>query len=140
MNPTTTYFERLGGEKALRAIIASFTETVFDDVMIGFLFAGKNQARITEMEYQHAASFLGAPVAYSGRPIRAVHRKLPILGGHFARRRKILENTLLAFEVDADIREGWLSHVNSLREEVLGPDQTTDDCDHEAAMKWNEGS
>ena len=133
-------FDLIGGEQALRAIISAFTEAVFKDVMIGFLFDGKNHARITEMEYQHAAAHLGGPVTYSGRPIGEVHRRLPILGGQFARRRKILENTLVAFDVDQGVQTRWLENVDSLRETVLGPGQTTDDCDHEAAMKWNRRS
>jgi len=124
-----TDYDRLGGEPVLRQIIAAFTEAVFKDVMIGFHFHGKNHARIVEMEFQHAAEYLGGPVKYKGRSMRAVHRPLPILGGQFARRRKILENTLIAFQVDEEIRVRWLSHVDGLREEVLGPGRTTDECD-----------
>ena len=36
-----------------------FVDRVFADVMIGFIFAGKNRDRIREMEYQLAAEQLG---------------------------------------------------------------------------------
>ena len=128
-------FERIGGERVLRKIIADFTAAVFSDVMIGFLFDGKPKPRIVEMEYRHAAQFLGANVVYNGRSIREAHKASPIMGGHFLRRRKILENTLLSYNIDDSIRERWLSHVDSLREDVLGPGQHVDDCDHESQSR-----
>ena len=42
----TTDFDRIGGEPALRALIADFTARVYDDVMIGFLFDDKNKRRV----------------------------------------------------------------------------------------------
>ena len=139
MSDETTEFSRIGGEVALRAIIRSFTDTMFNDVMIGFHFMGKDLDRIREMEYQHAAAYLGGPVEYTGRPLGQAHKKVHILGGQFARRKKILENTLEQHGVDEAIRKRWLDHVESLRDQILGPEQTTDDCDHEAALRWNKG-
>ena len=124
-------FELVGGERGLRAIIAEFTQAVFDDVMIGFLFEGKPKRRIVEMEYRLSAEQLGGPVRYDGRSMSAAHGKLPIMGGHFLRRRKILENTLVAHRVDAGVIERWLGHVDALRDEVLGQGVSADDCNHE---------
>ena len=69
-----TPFEQLGGEAKLRAVIDTFIERVFADRMIGFFFRSADKARIKEMEYQLAASFLGANVEYGGRPLDQVHR------------------------------------------------------------------
>jgi truncated hemoglobin YjbI len=124
-------FDRVGGEARLRELIGTFTAKVYQDAMIGFLFHGKDQERITEMEYRHAAQFLGGPVVYDGRPIGQVHRKLPIMGGHFLRRRKILENTLLAYDIPEDIRQSWLAHVDSLASAVLGKSTSPGECDHD---------
>ena len=61
-----TYFEEIGGELALSALIDEFVERVCSDTMIGFLFGRVNRERLKRMEYEHAAQFLGAPVAYWG--------------------------------------------------------------------------
>lgn len=108
-------YERLGGEAALHAIIDDFVERVFGDVMIGFFFRGIEQKHLRELEYQHAAEHLGGPVHYRGRPLREVHAKHPIRGGHFDRRKQILRETLEAHSVPADIAEAWLAHTESLR-------------------------
>lgn len=124
-------YERVGGETGLREIIADFVARLFDDVMIGFMFTGRSRERLAEMEFQLAAQQLGGPWSYSGRAIGAVHAPLPIMGGHFARRRKILENTLTAHGVDPDITGRWLAHVDSLRDVVLGHGVDAAHCDHD---------
>ncbi|HYA28615.1 MAG TPA: group 1 truncated hemoglobin [Acidobacteriota bacterium] len=108
-------FERLGGEKKLRALIDTFIDRVFDDRMIGFFFRNADRGRIKEMEYQLAAEFLGAGIKYTGRPLGKVHSNHPIMGGHFARRRQILKETLESFVVPDEIKTLWLEHTDALR-------------------------
>jgi hypothetical protein len=44
-------FDRIGADK-LRAVIEDFYARIFDDVMIGFLFAGKDRRRLIDKEYE----------------------------------------------------------------------------------------
>ena len=113
-----TLFEKLGGESRLRAIIDAFVDRVFDDRMIGFFFRNADRRRIKEFEYQLAANFLGADTEYRGRPLGKVHANHPIMGGHFDRRRKILEETMADHDVDPEVREAWIRHTLALREQV----------------------
>ena len=124
-------FEKLGGESGLRAIVNAFIDRVFEDRMIGFFFRNADRARIKEMEYQLAASFLGADIKYTGRPLGKVHVNHPIMGGHFARRRQILKETLEAYQVPEEILAAWLQHTDSLRP-LITP-ETGSDCDPIAA-------
>lgn len=111
-------FEKLGGERRLRAIIDTFVDRVFDDRMIGFFFRNADRRRIKEFEYQHAAKFLGADVEYQGRPLGKVHANHPIMGGHFARRRQILSETLDSYEVAPEIKQALLRHTDALRNQI----------------------
>ncbi|MDD9933770.1 MAG: hypothetical protein OXT09_09210 [Myxococcales bacterium] len=111
-------FERLGGEAKLRPLIDDFVDRVFDDVMIGFFFRSASRERIKRFEYEHAAQFLGAEIEYGGRPLRQAHARQPIMGGQFARRMRILEQTLSAHGVPEDIAQAWLAHNRDLREEI----------------------
>ena len=74
----STLFDDLGGEPVLRRIIDRFVDRVFDDVMIGFFFRNARKERIKQKEYEHAAQHLGAPIAYTGRPLDEAHRAHPI--------------------------------------------------------------
>jgi len=130
---TLTPFERLGGEAKLRAVIDTFIDRVFADRMIGFFFRSADKARIKEMEYQLAASFLGANVEYGGRPLEQVHRKFPIMGGHFARRRQILKESIEAHGVADEIKQLWLDHTDSLRP-LITPESDAG-CDPMAARE-----
>lgn len=111
-------FERLGGEPVLRGVIDAFVDRCFDDMMIGFHFRGADRERVKRFEYQHAASFLGAPVAYEGRPLAKAHGPHNILGGQFMRRRQLLLDTARAHGLPADVIERWLAHQDSLRGEI----------------------
>jgi truncated hemoglobin YjbI len=124
---TPSYFEQLGGEPVLRKIINDFIDRVFADRMIGFFFLRAPKDRIKEMEYQLAAGFLGAELEYRGQPLDKVHAKHPIMGGHFARRRQILKETLEYHGVAESIREAWLQHTDALRPLITA--QAASECD-----------
>lgn len=95
--------------------------------MIGFFFRRAVRERIKEMEYQLAAGFLGAGLEYRGPPLDKVHAKHPIMGGHFARRRQILKETLESHNVPEAIQEAWLQHTDALRPLITA--QTGSECD-----------
>ncbi len=99
----------------MRAVIDQFVDRVVSDLMIGFMFARVDRARLKRFEYQHAAEHLGGPVRYEGRPLSAAHRPHRIMGGQFLRRREVLRQVLVEHRVAADIRDRWLAHVDSLR-------------------------
>ncbi len=110
-----SYFEQLGGEVALRKIIDRFVDRIVDDVMIGFFFRDVDRDRLKQLEYEFAASHLGAGAQYTGRPLDTAHRKHPIMGGQFNRRLKILEKILDEFDVPVAVRDHWLAHNERLR-------------------------
>jgi hemoglobin len=122
-----SHFDQLGGELELRKIIDTFIDRVFADRMIGFFFRKADKDRIKQMEYQLAASFLGAGIEYQGRPLAQAHARHPIMGGHFARRKQILKETLELYEVAENIKEVWLKHTEDLRPLITG--QRGSGCD-----------
>jgi hemoglobin len=126
-------FEKLGGEQKLREIIDTFIDRVFDDRMIGFFFRHADRARLKQFEYQLAAQFLGAPVEYQGRPLDLAHAKHPIMGGHFARRRQILKETLEFYRVPEEIMRVWLEHTDALRSLITSQSEST--CDPVAVRR-----
>lgn len=130
--PASSPFERLGAV-ALTAIVDDFVDRVCGDTMIGFFFRAVDRDRLKRLEFQFAARALGATdVAYEGRPLRAAHAAHPIRGGQFARRTRILADTLRDHGVAADIQQTWLAHVEKLRGQITGEDDAT--CDPPAAV------
>lgn len=117
-----SFFDQMGGEPVLRAVINDFIDRVFDDVMIGFFFRNASRERIKEMEYQLAAEMLGAPLTYSGRPLDRAHQRHRIMGGQFARRTTILEETLRDHGVADAIAQALLDHNERLRPLITSND------------------
>ncbi len=112
-------FNLIGPER-LRAVIVDFYQRVFDDIMIGFMFIGKDRQHLIEREYEFTAQFLGGPVVYTGRPIKQAHAKTPIFGGHFERRLQILRNTMADHQIDAEVVASVVEHQQALRSLVTG--------------------
>ena len=131
MSKDPAVFDRIGGD-ALRAVIVDFYDRVFDDIIIGFLFAGKDKARLVEMEWQFTAKFLGADLPYRGRSMPEAHKRVPILGGHFERRLQILRNTMADHHVDPDVQKAWIDHQLAMRALVTGDKGS--ECDHDQAV------
>lgn len=111
-------FDRIG-EPALRAVITDFYARVFRDVMIGFMFQGKDRQHLIDREYELTAALLGAPgVTYTGRPMRPAHAQLTIFGGHFERRLQILREALRDHAVDPEVQQAWIDHHLALRGQI----------------------
>jgi hemoglobin len=111
-------FDRIG-EAQLRAVITDFYGRVIPDVMIGFMFRGKDRQHLIDREYELTAALLGAPgVTYTGRPMRAAHAQHTIFGGHFERRLQILRETLRDHRVDPDVQAAWIDHQLALRAQI----------------------
>ncbi|HEX4452190.1 MAG TPA: group 1 truncated hemoglobin [Kofleriaceae bacterium] len=113
-----TAFDQIGAE-TLRAVLADFYDRVFADVMIGFLFQGKDKARLIQLESELASRMLGASdVTYTGRPMRVAHAQSPIFGGHFERRLQILRETLRDHDIDPEVQRVWIEHTEALRSQI----------------------
>jgi hemoglobin len=106
------------GEPKLRAVITDFYSRIFGDVMIGFLFEGKNRQHLIDREVEFTAGFLGGDMKYTGRPMRTAHAASPIFGGHFERRLQILRETLRDNAVDPDVQQVWIDHTLALRAQI----------------------
>ena len=121
-------YEQAGGMDTLRAVIEDFYDRVFDDVMIGFFFRDAAKARLVEKELELAAGLLGAQgVTYTGEPLKQAHARHPIMGGHFERRKQLLDDTIRDHGLPEAVREEWIAHTELLR--PLVTDYEGGDCE-----------
>lgn len=112
-------YDDIGGEQGLRRVLRTLYDRLFDDPMVGFLFAGKDKDALIEHQLWFTAKFLGGPSRYEGRSLPDAHAALPILPGHFDRRHQILKQVLEQHGVPAHVRDEWLRVDRSLRHAVL---------------------
>ncbi|MCB9680917.1 MAG: group 1 truncated hemoglobin [Alphaproteobacteria bacterium] len=108
-------WDELGGETGVRALVQAFVDRVFDDMIIGFLFVGKDRDRIVQHELELASVHLGGPLGYRGRPIGPLHRALRINAGQFRRRLAVLRTVLRERGVAEEVVSRWVAHDQRLQ-------------------------
>jgi hemoglobin len=114
-----TPYEAIGGESKVRAVLRALYDKLFDDPMVGFLFAGRDKEHIVEEQVAFTCRFLGGHQRYTGKPLPLAHAALPLLPGHFDRRHHLLEQVLSEQNVPEEVRGAWLQIDESLRPSVL---------------------
>jgi len=112
-------FDEVGGEAGLRRVLRTLYDRLFDDLMIGFFFAGKDKEKLIEHQLWFTARFLGGPSRYEGRSLPDAHASLPILPAHFDRRHQILREVLEAEHVPQAVRDEWLRVDQSLKHAIV---------------------
>jgi hemoglobin len=112
-------YDDIGGEAGIRAVLQSLYDKLFADIMVGFLFAGKDKAQLVEHQVWFTARFLGGPSRYTGRSLPDAHAALPLLPGHVDRRHHLLKQTLAECNVPPRVAEEWLRVDASLKPAVL---------------------
>jgi truncated hemoglobin YjbI len=127
--PMASLFEQVGGMDGLRAVLRSFYDAVFADVMIGFHFRKADKERLIEKGAELTARILGAShIQYTGMAIPEAHHKHPILGGQFERRMVLLQEAMDAHKVPPAVQDAWLDHTRALRPQVTR--DAGSGCDH----------
>lgn len=112
-------YDDIGGEPGIRTVLQTLYDALFEDMMVGFLFAGKDKQHLIEQQVRFTARFLGGPARYTGKPLPEAHASLPLLAGHFDRRHHLLRLALESHRVPAHVAAEWLRIDQSLRGSVL---------------------
>ena len=116
---STSLYDEIGGEEGLRRVLQTLYDRLFDDVMIGFFFAGKDKEKLIEHQVWFTARFLGGPNRYEGKSLPDAHAALPILPAHFDRRHQVLREVLEAQGVPEAVRAEWLRVDASLKHAIV---------------------
>ena len=67
-------FEQVGGMDGLKAVLRTFYDHVFSDVMIGFHFIKADKERLIQKEAEFTAQILGAThIPYTGKGMVKAH-------------------------------------------------------------------
>ncbi len=112
--------EELGGEDAARTLVRDFYDRLFDDIIIGFLFAKSDKEALVESQLEWIQTNLGDRSGnYAGPSIRNAHAHLPITTGMFDRRHQILAEVLAEHDAPSHVVEAWLALDIKLRDNVV---------------------
>lgn len=117
-------FQRIGGAVAVEAAVKLFYEKVMGDGSLAGFFEGVDMHRQRKMLNDFMSMALGGPNSYSGRTLRAAHKRLVNEKGlgneHFDAVAGHLVATLNELKVPADMIDEAVSIVGGTRDDVLG--------------------
>lgn len=115
-------YERIGGEKAVAAAVDIFYNKVKNDNILSPFFDGIDMQSQRKMQQSFLTYAFGGPNNYSGRGLRAAHKRPAQLGltdKHFDKVAQHLEGTLLELNVPYDLIQEVMGIAGGTRSEVL---------------------
>lgn len=95
-----TLYERIGGEKAIAAVINEFYNRMLQDDRVNHHFVGTNMERLRNHQITYFMSYaLGGPKKYEGSTLRAAHAGLQISSEEYEIAIKHLNSSLRKYNV-----------------------------------------
>lgn len=122
-DPDKSVYEQIGGEPAMDAAVKLFYEKVLADAHIARFFDQIDMDRQLKKQKRFLTMVTGGPNRYTGRSMRAAHRKLVEKQGlddsHFDHVAMHLEATLTELGVPAELVAVVMEKAGGLRDDVL---------------------
>ena len=104
---------------AIYQVLVEFYDRVYQDVMIGYLFAPFDQEVLIEKQLEFTLSLFGKAV-YTGKGLGEAHKPLKLRSGHLRRRQVILAQVLVDLQVPDEFKSHWLKSEERVLNPVLG--------------------
>lgn len=120
MSERQSVYRKIGGRKAVEAVVSDFYDRVFDDPLLEPYFEDTNREELYAHQVQFVSSVAGGPVSYDGDDMREAHEGLEITDEAFDRVATYLGEALGENDVDEENAEAILEQVVELQPEVVG--------------------
>lgn len=120
----TTLWERLGGEKGVKAVVHDVVLSAAEDKKVNFLRDGKYKVDIPALEkslVEFISSATGGPLKYTGKNMKDAHKGMMISNAEFDALGEIVIASLKKFKVpQADIDE-LVKIIETTRKDIVEP-------------------
>jgi hemoglobin len=118
-------YDRLGGRKAIVAVVDDFVARAAADSRINAKFARTDVPRLTAMLVEQVSEATGGPVKYTGRGMRETHDHMAVTAGEFDALVADLVATLNGFNVPTAERQELLGILGPLRGDIVEVESPT---------------
>ncbi|HEX8817786.1 MAG TPA: group 1 truncated hemoglobin [Terriglobales bacterium] len=117
--PAKSLFEKLGGTKAIEAVVDAFYKRVLADPELKPFFAKTNMNWLRMRQVQFFTQSLGGPAIYKGKDMKAAHVKMAIEHKHFDLVAMHLVNTLKSVGVAQSDIDTVIAAVAPLSKDIV---------------------
>ena len=121
----SSLFERLGGNKAITAVVDDFSARCAGDARINAKFARTDIARLKAMLVDQVSEASGGPAKYTGRDMKTAHLDMGVTAGEFNALVEDLVATLNKFGVGKREQDELLGILGPLKSDIVEVDSTT---------------
>jgi hemoglobin len=112
-------YERLGGKRAIVAVVDDFVGNVAADKRINRFFANTDIPRLKRRLVEQICAGTGGPCVYRGRSMKAAHRGLGIQNRHFNALVEDLGKTLNKFRVPEREQKELVAILAPMRKDIV---------------------
>jgi hemoglobin len=116
---TKSLYERLGGEKAISAVVDDFANNVLTDSRINKKFQKSDAARLLANLKDFMCFATGGPCQYTGLSMKESHKNMGTTAGEFKALVEDLVKTLDKFKVGAREKNELLTALGGLRKDIV---------------------
>jgi hemoglobin len=112
-------YQRLGGKKAITAVVDDFVGNVARDKRINKFFANTDIPRLKRRLVEQICMGAGGPCTYRGGSMKAVHKGLGIRNSHFNGLVQDLGKSLKKFKVPAREQQELVALLAPMRPDIV---------------------
>ncbi len=117
--PGGKLYDRLGGKRAIEAVVDEFLARVAADERINAGFAGSNLPKLRQRLVELFCTASGGPCVYSGRDMKTVHAGMGITQAQFDALAGHLVEALDALKVPAKEKGELLALVGPMKADIV---------------------
>ncbi|MED5388124.1 MAG: methyl-accepting chemotaxis protein [Pseudomonadota bacterium] len=117
-------YSQIGGEAAVRAVVAEFYDRVLADQALAPYFRHKQRKGLEETQVQFFTQALGGPQIYKGRSMADAHQNLHITAKNFDRVAEHLQETLVSLGVEPAHIDTIMNTVAPLKGDIVNGNAT----------------
>lgn len=119
MAPKKSLYQRLGGQKAIVAVVDDFVGNVAADKRINKFFANTDIPRLKRLLVEQICAGTGGPCKYTGRDMKTAHRGLGVGNADFNALVEDLGKTLNKFKVPAREQKELVAILAPMRKDIV---------------------
>jgi hemoglobin len=112
-------YERLGGQKAIVAVVDDFVGNVAADGRINGFFARTDVARLKRLLAEQICAGTGGPCTYTGRDMKSAHAGMGVTPAHFDALAEDLVKTLNKFNVPQKEQKELLAILSPMQKDIV---------------------
>lgn len=119
MDQTMSLFEKIGGEPAVAKVVDYFYELILADDTVNEYFKNTDMDKQRKHQTKFISFALGGPNQYSGLSMAKAHEGMNLQPVHFNAIATHLTNALAHFNVPKADIDQVITHVASLKDDIL---------------------